>query len=193
METKTLHDRVLFLVGLAVVAGIVSYALYFLKAPDINDHPLSVVSGPAPVGNSTGQAMAVYTNTEYGFSFQYKKDFKITELNNGTVDLVDLKQSCPFNAECLQFLMSVSAVRMPIDMPISAYIERHRDVDSPDNKKSALAMPRADAIKVTILEEGGYGEIREYYIKPEGKDYMIIVWEAGYPAEGAQLVQSLRY
>lgn len=194
MEQKTKTDWVLFILSIFVVSGIVGYAIYLLKSPDEAGAPFSVSARKTVNANQKTATVVrgqIYKNSEFGFSFVFPTGWTSKDTNDGGVSLSN-QVGCVTGGACMGNIITVKPVRVADDMPISGYI-----ASLPKSTLSKRNVPvhidGAEAMSLSYGIEGESDQVREYYIKPEGKDYILVVFQEGYPDEAKSLVNSLTY
>lgn len=194
MEQKTKTDWLLFTLSIFVVCSIVGYAIYLLKSPDITSSPFAITARKnIKTSKKTATVIQgqIYKNSEFGFSFVFPSNWTSKDTSDGDVSLSN-QAGCVTGGACMGNIITVKPVRVALDMPISGYI-----ASLPKSNFSKRNVPvhidGAEAMSLSYGIEGESDQVREYYIKPEGKDYIIVVFQEGYPDEAKSLVNSLTY
>ncbi len=194
MEQKTKTDWVLFVLSILVVCSIVGYAIYLLKSPDESNKPFAVTprkqteQSKKPATIIQGQ---VYKNSEFDFSFVFPDGWTSKDTSDGGVSLSN-QVGCITGGACMGNIITVKPVRVALDMPISGYIAS-LPKSSLSKRNVPVNIDGAEAMSLSYGIEGENDQVREYYIKPEGKDYILIVFQEGYPDEAKSLVNSFTY
>jgi hypothetical protein len=184
---KSNLDRSLMFLGVVILLAIVVYVLFNIRKPDaLQTGNLNIPKTDHSRSSEINKdGVSSYTFDKYHFSFSAPDGWLIKKIDDNTAQVVF--SGCKDNQKCDKAPIVISGANSPQNQTLSQIMERMPQKIRDNTKFDSFTVPNTDSLKLTNTSSVNLNKVSQYYIKPNGKDYTILISASG----NDQIVQAI--